>query len=94
VKPVKLNEMKSKAEPQKTKSRLSVGFLLIIFLLLVFLTCAVAVTAFIMYKKYASQEKSSSPIEQFKNVRQAPKPRGGDEPTADKKEEKRDKPRW
>ncbi len=120
VTPVKLNEMKARPEPQKTKSRISVGFLLIIFLLLAFLTCAVAVTAFIMYKRYASQEKNGSPIEQFKNVRQAPKTRGADEPTekelqeflikegmsakspadrkeqtpSDKKEEKRDKPRW
>ncbi len=111
---------KSKSEPQKTKSRISCGMLIIIFLLLSFLACAVMGTAFILWKKYASKDGKSSPVEQIRNFNQAPKPRGADEPTekelqeflakegmtkksatdkkeqptSDKKEEKRDKPRW
>ncbi|MFA6293550.1 MAG: serine/threonine-protein kinase [Victivallales bacterium] len=111
---------KSKSEPQKTKSRISCGMLLVIFLLLAFLTSAVMGTAFILWKKYASHDGNSSPVEQIRNSSQAPKPRGADEPTekelqeflakegmtkksdtdkkaqppSDKKEGKRDKPRW
>ena len=116
----KVNEVKSKTEPQKAKSRISCGMLLIIFLLLAFLACAVMGTAFILWKKYATHDGRITPVEQIKNVNQAPKPRGADEPTekelqeflakegmtkksgtdkkeqpaSDKKEEKRDKPRW
>ncbi len=116
----KVNEVKSKTEIQRPKSRISFGVLLIIFLLLSFLTLAVMGTAFILWKKYASRGGKTSPIEQIKNFNQAPKARGADEPTekelqeflakedmkkkstidkdekplSDRKEEKREKPRW
>ncbi|MFA6567080.1 MAG: serine/threonine-protein kinase [Victivallales bacterium] len=114
------NEVKSKAEPHRTKNRIPFGLLLIILLLLSFLTCAVAGTAFILWKKYAPHGGKISPIEQIKNLNQVPKGRGAEEPTEkelqeflakegmtkksatdkkeqsppDKKEEKREKPRW
>jgi flagellar basal body-associated protein FliL len=72
---------KSKAEPQKMKSRSSFGIFLIILLLLAVLTCAVMVAAFFIWKKYASSDGKISPVEQIKNFNQTPKPRGADEPT-------------
>lgn len=81
AKSAKNNEVKPKTEPQKPKSRMSCGLLLIIFLLLAFLVSAVMGTAFILWKKYASSEGKSQPIEKVRSSSQTVKPRGADEPT-------------
>ncbi len=105
------NEVKPNTVQQKAKSRISFGVLLLIFLLLAFLTCAVMATAFILWKKSASRDGTFSPIEQIRNLNKAPSARGADEPTEkelqeflakdkkeqsapDKKDEKRQGPRW
>jgi serine/threonine-protein kinase len=56
-----VNEVKSKTGSQKPKSRISYGVLLIIFLLLAFLACAVTGTALILWNKYASHDGKISP---------------------------------
>jgi serine/threonine-protein kinase len=77
----KPDAVKSKPETQKAKNRISLGVLLVVFLLLAFLTCAVMLTAFILWKKSSSNGGKTSPIEQIKNVKPTPKARGADEPT-------------
>lgn len=81
AKSAKINEVKPKTEPQKPKSRMSCGLLLIIFLLIAFLASAVMGTAFILWKKYGSGEAKSGKIEKVKGTSQTVKPRGADEPT-------------